>query len=109
MAPHQLFAVVLGLSAVNGIFSPYLVVVLAFSPLWAPSWLPAGSPGALFYLSSMIVATTTLLLSGVPAALVERAHSATRGTPLPMYVWVATALVLTLPAIIRILAFAGGG
>jgi tRNA pseudouridine32 synthase/23S rRNA pseudouridine746 synthase len=70
MTRHQLFAVVLGLSTVNGMFSPYLGFVLQLSPLWMPNWMP-GSPGVLFYVSSMLTATTTLLASGIPAAIAE--------------------------------------
>ena len=114
MRPHQIFAGVLALAAMNGIFSPYLAVVLAFVPVWAPAWLP-NDPSLLFYLASLIVATTTLLLSGVPAALVENAFPAPRATgsnaSMPnasMYVWLAAALLLSLPGALRFFSLFAG-
>jgi len=105
MRPHQVFAVVLALSTLNGIFgAEWLSVAIFFSPLWLPPWLPvADTPGLLFYAASLIVATTTLLLSGVPGAVAERMFPSLRGTPTPVWIWVATATLLSWPGIRRFL------
>ena len=106
MLRHQVFALALGLAAFNGIFSPLVLSIAAYSFVWAPAWLPA-TPGVTFYLSSLVLATTTLLLSGVPAALVERAVPMARTSAGPVWLWVATALVLCFPAFVRLLLVSG--
>ena len=65
------FVLVAAVSVANGILSPFIAIVFNLSPIWMPELLPH-TPGILFYLSSLILATATLLASGVPAALFER-------------------------------------
>jgi hypothetical protein len=96
MTQHHL-AVIIGLAILNGIFSPALIAVFALYPVWYPSFLPAILP-VMFALSSVIVATLTLMIGGVPAALYER-FTRREKTPMSGYVWLAGVLVLTLPAI----------
>ncbi len=96
MTQHHL-AVIIGLAILNGIFSPALIAVFALYPVWYPSFLPAMLP-VMFALSSVIVATLTLMIGGVPAALYER-FTQREKTPMSGYVWLAGVLVLTLPAI----------
>ena len=106
MLRHQVFALVLGLAVFNGIFSPLVHLVAAYSLIWAPPWLP-NDPSVTFYFSSLIVATTTLLLSGAPAALIERGFPASREAPGPNWVWALVALVLCFPALVRVLLISG--
>jgi hypothetical protein len=93
MQRSQIFSIVMVLSAINGLVSPYIVIVRAMSFIWAPTWLPA-DPALLIYLSALITATTTLLVSGVPAALAEGAVPGWRNTNAPMWVWAGSALAL---------------
>lgn len=96
MTQHHL-AVIIGLAILNGIFSPALIAVFALHPLWYPALLPIALP-PLFLASSLIVATLTLMLGGVPAALYERFTR--RGqTSMSGYLWLAGVLVLTLPSL----------
>jgi hypothetical protein len=95
MQRSQIFSIVLVLSAVNGLVSPYIAIVRIMSFIWAPTWLPA-DPALLTYLSALIAATTTLLVSGVPAALAEGAVPGWRGTNMPMWIWAGGALALCL-------------
>jgi hypothetical protein len=95
MQRYQIFSIVLVLSAINGLVSPYLVIVKIMSFIWAPTWLPADQ-ALLIYLSALITATTTLLVSGVPAALLEGAVPGWRNTNAPMWAWAAAALALCL-------------
>jgi heme/copper-type cytochrome/quinol oxidase subunit 3 len=106
MLRHQVFALVLGLAVFNGIFSPLVHLVAAYSLVWAPPWLP-NDPSVTFYFASLIVATTTLLVSGLPAALIERAFPASREAPGPNWVWAFVALVLCFPAMVRVLLMSG--
>ena len=102
----QLFAVVLAVSAFNGIFSPLVHLIAAYSFVWAPPWLST-DPSVTFYFSSLILATTTLLASGVPSALLEWAVLPSREAPGPNLVWAVIALVLTFPAVVRLLLISG--
>ena len=106
MLRHQVFALVLGLAVFNGIFSPFVHLVAAYSLIWMPSWLPA-EPSVLFYFSSLIVATTTLLLAGIVPALVENARPQARAYPGPNWLWALITLVLCFPAFIRLLLITG--
>jgi hypothetical protein len=96
MTQHNL-VIIVGLAILNGIFSPALIAVFALHPVWYPSFLPAMLP-LLFLLSSLIVATLTLMIGGVPAALYERFAGRERSA-MSGYIWLAGVLVLTLPAI----------
>lgn len=103
---HQVFAVVLALAMFNGIFSPLVHLVAAYHFVWAPPWLPS-EPSFVFYFSSLILATTTLLLSGIPAALIEHFVPASREAPGPNAIWAIGALVLCFPAVVRLLLISG--
>jgi heme/copper-type cytochrome/quinol oxidase subunit 3 len=101
MERHQIFALILGLSAVNGMFSPYLDLTIALAPIWVPTWMPE-NPSLLFYAASMLTATTTLLLSGVPAGLAEGAMPGLRNSNASLWIWAGAAFVLTVPGILRL-------
>jgi hypothetical protein len=92
LAPQNVFVAIVGLCLVNGFVSPMLGVVWALHPVWMPEMVPLTNE-SVFYGASLIVSTTTLLLSAVPAAIVER-----MGMPLPqaMWAWFGGAAVLVL-------------
>ncbi len=106
MVKHQVFALVLGLAVFNGIFSPLVQLVAAYNFMWAPPWLPA-DPSVIFYLSSLILSTTTLLLAGIPVAVLEHLLPASREAPGPNWIWALVSLVLCFPAFIRLLLMSG--
>jgi hypothetical protein len=105
---HQILAAILAVAVVNGIFSPYLVLVLQFAPVWVPLWAP-NDPSVVFYIASLITATTTLLVGGVPAAILERASPVFADTIGSRLLWLVGCLVLTIPALLRLLGMAAGG
>ncbi|WP_422002330.1 hypothetical protein [Reyranella sp.] len=92
-----LFAIV-GISILNGLFSPFLAVALPVAAVLMPEVFPR-SVGWVLFFSSLLVATATLLVSGVPAALYERLIDRGRGGGVPLAIWLAGAAVLTLPAL----------
>lgn len=108
MSPQTLLVVVVALSLFNGLFSPFVVVAYRTVPLWLPYLFPGITNLVIvaefvFYVASLIVATSTLLLSGVPAALVERGFGIdSRDATLPMYVWLAGAAFLSTPAVMAL-------
>jgi hypothetical protein len=105
---HQILALILGVAVLNGIFSPYLVLVLQLAPIWLPTWAP-DEPSTVFYVASLITATTTLLVGGVPAAILERAMPVFADTIGSRLLWLIGCLVLSLPALIRLVGVATGG
>lgn len=88
---------VLGAAILNGIFSPWLIAVYILYPIWYPDWMPQYAQ-IVYMLSSLIMSTLTVMVSGIPAALYERFAA----QPRPMVttvIWVVGAVILTLPAI----------
>ncbi len=94
MQRHHIFSIVLVASAISGILSPVVAIFWVLAPLWIPSWLPVG-PEIIFYLCSLMAATTTLLMSGVPAALYERLIDA-RDDRRTLWIWAVSACGLML-------------
>jgi hypothetical protein len=97
-----LFFTVVGISVVNGLFSPFLAVAVPIATVLMPEIFPR-SVGWVLFFSSILVASATLLLAGVPAALAERTLARGRDTDMPMFVWLAGVVLLALPALLRLL------
>jgi len=95
---HTLFLMVLGISVVNGIFSPYLVVAIPITAGLMPELFPKTQNWVLFF-SSVFISSCTLLFSGVPAALYERLIERDGEGTVSMWIWLAGALFLSLPGI----------
>ncbi|HEX7052911.1 MAG TPA: hypothetical protein VF211_03130 [Burkholderiales bacterium] len=96
---QTLFLVVLGLSIANGIFSPLLRIAMPISAALLPELFPRTIHWVLFW-ASILVATVTLLLSGVPAALYERFVERDAPGTGSMWIWLAGAVLLSLPALL---------
>jgi hypothetical protein len=94
MTSQGLFVATVGVSLVNGMFSPMLGVVWLLHPVWLPELLPA-TREIVFYGASLIVATGTLLLSALPAAIAERLFRLSQTAA--NSIWLAAALLLSLP------------
>ena len=97
---QTLLLVVLGLSIVNGIFSPYLNIAIPVSAALMPELFPRTVEWVLFF-GSLLVASATLLFSGVPAALYERLIARESQSAVSMWIWLAGAAALCLPVIGR--------
>lgn len=97
---------VIALAIVNGIFSPYLIAVFALQGLWYPFFLPS-SLGLVFALSSLLLSTIYLMITGVPAALYERFFG--KGSPslTSRLVWLSAMGLATLPSLPNILKALG--
>ena len=99
---QTLFLLVIGVCIVNGIFSPYLRIAIPISAVLMPELFPRSLEWVLFW-SSVLLASVTLLFSGVPAALYERlVERGTEGT-VSMWIWLAGAAALSLPVVHRAL------
>ena len=99
---QSLLLLVLGLCVVNGIFSPYLNIAVPVTAALMPELFPRTIEWVLFW-SSILLASTTLLFSGVPAALYERLAPGGREGSASMWIWLAGAILLSLPAVKRFL------
>ena len=100
MNRNFLLFTVVGISTLNGLFSPFLAIAMPISAVLMPEVFPR-SVGWVLFFSSILIASATLLVSGVPAALYERFVG--RGDAFAMYVWIAGAVLLALPALRHIL------
>lgn len=106
--PQNSIVVIVGLAILNGIYSPLLIMVYALQGIWYPFFLPPMLP-LVFMLSSLILATLTLMVAGVPAALYERLAGSGRTSFVSGLIWLAGVVVLTLPAVPNILKALGLG
>src|SRR6266511_6016937 len=97
-----LFPVVLGACIVNGIFSPYLKLAIPITAVLMPELFPRTVEWVLFW-SSVLLASATLLFSGVPAALYERLVEGKPESVASRWIWLAVAVALSLPALFRFL------
>ena len=99
---QSLFVVIIGLCVVNGLFSPYLQVAVPVTAVLLPELFPQTIEWVLMF-SSILVSTATLLGSGVPAALWERLADRNSQNLASMWIWLAGAVLLTLPALLVLL------
>jgi hypothetical protein len=98
MDRNFLFFAVVGISILNGLFSPLLAIAVPIAAVLMPEIFPR-SVGWVLFFSSLLVASGTLLVSGVPAALYERLVDRARGGQVALWIWLAGAALLALPAL----------
>lgn len=96
---------IMAVAIVNGIFSPWVLPVFVLYPIWYPAWLPQYAQ-LVYMASALILSTLTIMVSGVPAAIHERV-SAGSNPALTTSLWLAGALVLTLPALPNVMLALG--
>lgn len=99
---QTLLLLILGVCIVNGIFSPYLNLAVPVTAVLMPELFPRTIEWVLFW-SSILLSSATLLFSGVPAALYERLVERDPNAPASMWIWLAGAATLCLPAVLRLL------
>ncbi len=88
---------IVAFATINGIFSPFIVLMIPFVLVLMPAFF-LDSLSALLFMSSILLATLTLILGGVPAALYERFTGAKETDEISMWLWLAGVGLLTLPA-----------
>ena len=102
MDRNFLFFAVVGISVLNGLFSPFLAIAMPIAAVLMPEVFPR-SVGWVLFFSSLLVASATLLASGIPAALYERLVDGARDSKVAMAIWLGGAILLALPALRHIL------
>lgn len=98
MDRNFLLVTTVGLSILNGLFSPFLVIALPIAAVLMPEMFPR-SVGWVLFFSSLLVASATLLIGGVPAALYERIAKPPPDSNVAAMIWLASAALLALPAL----------
>jgi hypothetical protein len=102
METRHIVAGAMLVSLLNGLFSPFVPIAWKLIPFLFPILAELGQ-AAVVMAGVMALALTTLVVSGVPAALYERATSAAN-SPASAWIWLAGALFLALPTIIAFAA-----
>jgi hypothetical protein len=99
MERHWYYIGIAFFGMINGMFHPLRVMtyvltkVLMTVPLF-------GSEALIFYFSSLMLATATIIVAGIPAAIYERCVGAKDdSTEASLWIWLAGTAILTLPAV----------
>jgi len=105
MASNPFLFGILALAILNGMFSLFLVITTTriVIPTFAPALL-LSSPGIVIFLGYLLGATATVIVSGIPAALFERATARRETDTVSWTIWLVTAMVISFPAIARAVA-----
>ena len=98
MSKNGFIVAIVGFAILNGMFSPLLPQAIGAVLIMAPAFF-ASSISLLFFVSSLLLSTLTIMLAGIPAALYERATGAEESTPISMWIWLAGTALFTLPAL----------
>ncbi len=95
---YQLVVPLMLIALLNGMHSPFTALLVKMAGGWYPPFLPPMLE-LVFYFAQILVATLTLILAGIPAALYEQAAGTGRTTYASMGIWLLGAALLSLPAI----------
>jgi len=84
---------------INGLFNgTALVFALLHVTIFAPALLFGSVPLTQMF-ASLMVATATVILAGIPAALYERATGSKETTEPSLWIWLVCSGLLALPAV----------
>lgn len=98
------FIGIASLSLLNGMhFSPYFnSVAILFGPILRGFYIT--SPVVTFYLTSLLIAVSTVMISGIPAAIYERVTGRQQSDSTSMAVWLGALFLITLPSLMGLLS-----
>jgi hypothetical protein len=101
MERHWYYIGIAFFGMINGIFSPLELRLLSYGLARHFMIVPLfGSETLIFYVSSLMLSTATLILGGIPAAIYERLKGITDdSTEVSLWIWLAGTGILTIPAI----------
>jgi hypothetical protein len=93
--------VILAAAILNGIFSPFFFVTArVIITALAPALLITG-PRLVTFFASLLAATATIILAGVPAALFERATGRRETDGISYAIWAVTTVAISFPAFLN--------
>ena len=94
---------VAAIAAFNGtLFSPIFDSIFYYLDSFARGTL-FYSPKLYLNLTSPFISAMTLLIAGIPAALYERVRGLKASTPVSLGIWLAAAILLSLPTIMKLI------
>ncbi|MCW2306447.1 hypothetical protein [Rhodobium gokarnense] len=105
MSRQSFLIAILAFAILNGIFSPFRLVAHVIVLAMAPGFFVA-SPAIVLLVSSLLTATVTIMLGGVPAAVFERVTGRAESDAVSLWLWLAGVALLSLPAIQTVIAIA---
>jgi hypothetical protein len=98
MERHWYYIGIAFFGMINGMFHPWRLESYLFTKILMTVPL-FGSEALIFYVSSLMLSTATIIVAGVPAALYERFVGAKDdSTEISLWIWLAGTALLTLPA-----------
>jgi hypothetical protein len=102
MRRDSFIVAIAGLSLANGThLSPFFDPAFLLFRNFAPAFFIT-SQVLVFYFTSLFLATFTLLVAGVPAAIYERVKGEKQGSITSMIIWLVCLIPLTLPSIMAL-------
>jgi hypothetical protein len=91
---------ILFFAMINGIFSPAIFTMVPFVFALTPAFFIENT-SIIFYVSSLLLSTLTLIAGGIPAAAYERWNGLEESSEVSMWIWTACTGILSLPAVIN--------
>ncbi len=98
MSAQSFLIAILGFGILNGIFSPYRLMAQFIVIVLAPGFF-LDSPSIVLLLSSLLTATATIMIGGVPAAIYERLRGETESSVGSLWIWIVATALISLPAV----------
>ena len=99
MERHWYYIGIAFFGMINGMFNPFRVFAYIFTKYFMAAPL-FGSEALIFYFSSLMFSTATIILGGIPAAIYERIVGAKDdSTVTSLWIWLGVTGLLTVPAI----------
>jgi hypothetical protein len=106
MTPRHLIIPTVALAILNGVLSPFLLPTFVLYPLWYPGWAPVDQT-TIVTLSSLILSSVMLMVTGVPAALYERLTGRAATDLTSSLIWLVCMVIATIPTLPAILVVLG--
>jgi hypothetical protein len=101
MRQDGLIVGIVGAGLLNGMHqSPFFDSIFILMRPFAPTFF--ASPVVLFYFTSIFLATLTIMLAGIPAALFERFAGGGRSSGRSLAIWLIGVIVLSIPSLMRL-------
>src|ERR671916_771133 len=101
MPANPFIVALMAVGMLNGILSPFFVItsqvmITAIMPL-----LVLAGPAVTAFLASLVAATATIMLAGIPAALFERITGRPETDTASYAIWLVAAVLISIPALLR--------